>query len=110
MELNLEKIGKNVLVARTILGLTQEGLAKKIGMNQTWIQKVEKGEIDLCITNINKLSHGLNMEPINLLFSSPNQVFNFTNCTQSGNFQNCTINSVELIEKLASYIKSNKNQ
>ncbi len=109
MELNLDKIGKNVLIGRTILGLSQEGLAKKLGMNQSWVQKVEKGEVDLCISNINKLSEGLNIEPINLLFSSPNQVFNFTNCSQSGNFQNCTINSIDLIEKLVSHIKSNKN-
>jgi len=41
MELELEKIAKNVLITRTIKGFTQEGLASKTGMTHAWIQKVE---------------------------------------------------------------------
>ena len=77
MELELEKIAKNVLIARTIKGYTQEGLASKIGMTQAWVQKVEKGDIDLSVSSINKLSEGLKIKAINLLFSSPSQVFDF---------------------------------
>jgi transcriptional regulator with XRE-family HTH domain len=77
MELELEKIAKNILIARTIKGFTQEGLGSKIGMTQAWVQKVEKGEIDLSISSINKICKGLEIEPINLLFSSPTQILNF---------------------------------
>ena len=110
MELELEKIGKNVLIARTIKGYTQEGLGTEICMTQAWVQKVEKGEQDLSITTINKLSEGLDVDPQFLLFSTPQEVLNFNNCTQNGPFHQCTVNSEEFIEKLAKLFSSNETK
>jgi len=97
--MDINKIGENIRIARTIRGYSQEGLANALGKSQNWLQKVEKGEIDLSVNNISAISNELGVQPEFLLFSTPQQVFN--NCKQSGTFNNCVINSENLVEKLS---------
>lgn len=52
-----EKLGENIRIFRTIKGYSQEGLANKLGKTQNWLQKIEKGEIDIplsCLTELSK--------------------------------------------------------
>ena len=52
-----EKLGENIRIFRTIKGYSQEGLAYKLGKTQNWLQKIEKGEIDIplsCLTELSK--------------------------------------------------------
>lgn len=102
MELN--KIGENVRIARTIKGYSQEGLANKIGKSQNWLQKVEKGEIDLSVTCITELAKELELTPEQLIFAIPHQVFN--NCKQSGNNNHYINNSDVLFKQLLELLKT----
>jgi ribosome-binding protein aMBF1 (putative translation factor) len=104
----LEKIGENVRIARTIRGYSQEGLAAKIGKSQNWLQKVEKGEVDLTITCINELAKELELSPQQLIFTIPSQVFN--NCHQSGNNNNYINNSDDLIKQMIEVLNMLKNK
>lgn len=109
MIINREQITKNILLARTIKGFTQEGLASILGHSQQWLQKGEKAEIDLTLDQINRLSEALEVTPQFLLFSTTSQVFN--HCLNShgisgnGSLNNCTANNPELLEKLTSLQK-----
>jgi transcriptional regulator with XRE-family HTH domain len=104
MKIDEEQIAKNILLARTIKGLTQEGLAKAVGLSQQWKQKVEKAEVNLTIEHINSISNALDVTPQFLMFSIPSQVFNncFNNSSLSGtgSFNNCVINAPDVIEKV----------
>ncbi|GAB1447741.1 MAG: helix-turn-helix domain-containing protein [Bacteroidetes bacterium] len=102
--MELEKIGNNIRIARTIKGYSQEGLAKAIGKSQNWLQKVEKGELDISLTTLNELSKELNVQAEFLLFSSPSQIFN--NCNLSGTFNNCVVNSESFLEKINKLIET----
>ncbi len=81
-------------------GITQQGLGMLMEKSQNWVQKLEKGEIDVNLSTIKNLAEQLEVEPNQLLFNYPQQIFN--NCTQSGSgtFHNCVVNSEEIIEKL----------
>jgi ribosome-binding protein aMBF1 (putative translation factor) len=52
MKLDLKQIGDNIRIARVVRGYSQDGLANKIGKSQNWLQRVEKGEVDLSISCI----------------------------------------------------------
>jgi transcriptional regulator with XRE-family HTH domain len=105
MKIDIEKIAKNILLARTIKGFTQDGLVQAMGISQQWVQKVEKGEVNLTFEHINLLSETLGVTPEFLLFSSPSQVFNnsFNNSSLSrmnSSFNNCIINSPDFMKKI----------
>jgi transcriptional regulator with XRE-family HTH domain len=104
----LEKIGHNIKILRFAKGYTQENLSSAIGKSQNWIQKVENGEIDISINNLQDISKELGVSIEYLITFQPNQIFN--NCSQSGTFNNCTINSEKLITELINSIKSIKNR
>jgi transcriptional regulator with XRE-family HTH domain len=106
MELELGKIGENIRIARNIKGFSQEGLANKLNKSQNWMQKVEKGEIDLSITCIRNIANELEVPASFILYSTPAQVIN--NCTIGNNaqsFNNCIFNSESLFEKLINSIE-----
>jgi transcriptional regulator with XRE-family HTH domain len=53
------KLGENLRILRTIKGYSQDGLANKIGKSQNWLQKIEKGEIDIPLSCLNDISKEL---------------------------------------------------
>jgi transcriptional regulator with XRE-family HTH domain len=105
MKIDTEQIDKNILLARTIKGFSQEGLANKLGHSQQRLQKVEKAEIDLTFEQINRFSEALEVSPQFLLFSTPSQVlnncFNNSALSETGNFSNCVVNTPEILERIA---------
>lgn len=50
MKVCLEQMGENIRIARVFRGYSQEGLANKMGKSQNWLQRVEKGEVDMNIS------------------------------------------------------------
>ena len=51
------QIGENLRILRILKNYSQEGLANKLGKTQNWLQKIEKGEIDIplsCLTELSK--------------------------------------------------------
>ena len=55
------KIGIRIRELRNQMGLSQEKLAKKIGMDRTYFASVELGKRNISIVNIEKIANGLNV-------------------------------------------------
>ncbi len=58
----LLKFGKNVKMLREKSKLTQEQLAFRSGLHRTYIGMIERGERNITLINIEKLSKGLNVK------------------------------------------------
>ena len=84
---------------------SQEGLANKIKKSQTWMQQVEKGEIDISITMLGAVAQELGVTLLKLLSFSPNNVFN--NCIQCGGDNNTYIMSGDELIKILNANKKN---
>jgi transcriptional regulator with XRE-family HTH domain len=102
------KLGENIRIMRTIKGFSQDGLANKLGKSQNWLQKLEKGEIDIPLSCLDDLSKEFGVTPDYLLSFESKQVFN--NCTQSGTFNHCTINGEKLLIEIAQLLKKIENK
>lgn len=55
----LKKIGSNVKNARLKMGLTQEELGEKSGLDSRHIGFIERGEINSTVKTLSKIAHGL---------------------------------------------------
>jgi len=58
----LKKFGKKVREERKKLGLSQETLAEKAGVHRTYIGMIERGEKNITIANIHKISKALKVK------------------------------------------------
>ena len=59
--------GKVVREKRQDIGLTQENLAEKAGLDPTYVGSVERGERNIALENIIALARGLKCSPKKLL-------------------------------------------
>jgi transcriptional regulator with XRE-family HTH domain len=55
----LTNFGKNLRHIRKMQNLSQEELAEKVGLHRTYIGMVERGEKNITLLNIMKLSNAL---------------------------------------------------
>ncbi len=55
------QFGRAIRKRRMELGISQEGLAAKAGMNRTYVGDVERGNRNISLINIQKLVEGLDM-------------------------------------------------
>lgn len=63
----LQTFGAAVRRERKALGLSQERLAQKAGVDRTYIGMVERGERNLSLMNIVRISRALGVHPTKLL-------------------------------------------
>lgn len=56
-----ESYGRRLRLIRTHQGLTQEGLAKKIGIHPNYISDVENGRRNITLQAMAKIAHGLDV-------------------------------------------------
>ena len=56
-ELCLQEIGQRIIDRRKQLGLTQEALAEKIGVNREYISKIERGTANMSLKKIVNLTN-----------------------------------------------------
>lgn len=68
-KLLLNKFGETIRSERLKKGLSQEELASKAGVHRTYIGMIERGEKNITLTNIKKISVGLNI-PLEQLFKN----------------------------------------
>ncbi len=96
----LEKIGENIRVFRTLKRYSQHGLARKINKGQSWLQQLEKGEIDISISNLKELADELGVTIEKILSFSPKNIFNQCQYINGGNNQINIISGDELVKVL----------
>ena len=58
----LELLGNNIKVARQNLGISQEKLAEMSGLHRTYIGMLERGERNITVYNMYKISRALEIE------------------------------------------------
>lgn len=59
----LRSFGQRLRAERTKQGLTQEGLASRVGLHWTFVGQVERGTRNLSLHNVLKLAAGLGVDP-----------------------------------------------
>nr|WP_198984252.1 helix-turn-helix transcriptional regulator [Herbaspirillum sp. ASV7] len=58
--------GGNLRIARTLLGLTQAQLAKRAGIHRPVVSVIERGDQNISINLVIRLSHAVGYEPFEL--------------------------------------------
>jgi DNA-binding Xre family transcriptional regulator len=61
-----ELLGKNIARLRALQNKSQQGLASDAGVDQNWVQRMENGEENVTVTQLDKLSKALNVETAEL--------------------------------------------
>jgi predicted transcriptional regulator len=61
-----EVVGKNIYHYRNRLGISQETLAARAKMGSDYIAKCERGQMNMTLENIAKISKGLEISPAKL--------------------------------------------
>jgi transcriptional regulator with XRE-family HTH domain len=60
----LKQIGKNLQKARTARGLTQAELGVLVGLPQSHISKIERGETDFQWTTLEQIANAVGLSPV----------------------------------------------
>lgn len=55
----LKKVGRNIREARKAKGISQEALALASGLDRSYVGSVERGERNISILNLKKISYSL---------------------------------------------------
>ncbi len=63
----LSRVGERVRKFRKQKGWTLEELSKESGLHQSSISQIERGQRNLTLKNLNRLSEGLDVDPYQLL-------------------------------------------
>lgn len=63
----LDKFGIKVRKLRILLNISQEQLAERAGLHRTYIGMIERGEKNITLINIKKISNGLGVSVNELL-------------------------------------------
>jgi transcriptional regulator with XRE-family HTH domain len=66
---SIVEFGKKVKAARKENDLSQEEFASRAGLHRTYIGMIERGEKNITLINILKISHALNISASDLLES-----------------------------------------
>lgn len=72
----MDKISQNIKKFRELKGITREQLAGDLGMSISGYSKIERGEVDLSMSKIQKISEVLGVEISEILNFDATQIFN----------------------------------
>ena len=62
----MRRLGESIRRGRKFLNLSQEDFAEACGLHRTYIGQVERGEINISLANILRISRALKIEPSDL--------------------------------------------
>ncbi len=84
----LENIGHRIRVFRTEKGYTQEKMADLLNKSVSWYAKVEKGGIDISLSNIDTIAKIFGISAGDLVKSAEISIFNNTITNLNGALNN----------------------
>src|SRR5690554_1533857 len=87
----MKSVGNKIRKVRELKGFTQDYMASQLEISQRAYSKLEKEEIKLDWQRIEKISHILEIDPVDLVSFDDNLVFN--NSPQSGKNNTNTIHN-----------------
>lgn len=92
------KIGHKIKKLRELKNLTQEHMAKSIGISQGAYSRMELGETEITYSKLERISEELGMKPEEIIAFNESLVFNVMN-NQTGNGLVINNNQISEIEK-----------
>lgn len=75
----LELFGSKIREIRKAKGLTQEELAERCGLQNTYIGGIERGERNISLQSVDKLAEGLEVIPFELFKFDDLSLYNLSN-------------------------------
>lgn len=75
----MEKIGENIKKFRELKGITREVMASELGMSLSGYSKIERDEVDLTLSKVEKIAQILEVNIGQILNFDASQIFNITN-------------------------------
>ncbi|WP_419784291.1 helix-turn-helix domain-containing protein [Maridesulfovibrio sp.] len=70
MSKSTEIVGKNIRKLRKGLNLSQQQMAEQVGISYKYLGEIERGEVNLSVEILMKISNSFQIEPGNLLASN----------------------------------------
>jgi transcriptional regulator with XRE-family HTH domain len=80
--MDIKIISANIKKYRELKGLTREVVASELDMSVSGYSKIERGEIDLTITKLQKISEVLGVSASDILNFDVTNIFNISNNQQ----------------------------
>lgn len=116
--MDIKQIGDTIKKFRELKNISRETMAAEIDMSLSGYGKVERGEIDLTLSRIQKIAEVLKVDLQQVLNFDATQVFNITNNKSVQGVNNTHIHSDEyrdkyiqkLEEEIELFKKQNKNK
>lgn len=95
-------LGANIKKLREVKNLTQQELAKKLGITQRAYSKIENEEVNLSVSKLLEIAKILNVNPADILPNDGSHVYNNIVTNQKGNgfVINQAEKAIELYERL----------
>jgi transcriptional regulator with XRE-family HTH domain len=100
----VKKISDNIRKFRELRNITREEMADKLGLSLSGYSKIERSEVDLTITRVQKIAEILKIELSKLMNFDATQIFNMSNNTNTFGGNDATIN-IQSDEYVQKYIK-----
>jgi transcriptional regulator with XRE-family HTH domain len=88
----MQSIGLKIRKLRELQDLTQENMAKALGVSQPLYSKIERGEVDITYSNLKKIAQLLNVNEAQLLSFDGNMMIQKINEHQNGGQAGFVIN------------------
>ncbi len=77
--MDIKKVGDNIKKLRELKNISREWLAEKAEMSLSGYSKLERGEVDLTLTRVQKISEALGVSVSQVLNFDATQIFNISN-------------------------------
>lgn len=94
--MNIEKLAENIKNLRELKNITRDMMADELKMSLSGYSKIERGEVDLTISKIAKISEVLEVDISRVLNFDAKEIFNIhNNVEESGAKNEFTIKQYE---------------
>ena len=103
-----KQIGKRVKIARILIDITQEELAKRIGVEPVTVSRMESGSRNITAVEIEKLSKALN-RPLSYFYEGKEEEYQKVDNLRV-NFKDLDSKDLEVIERVVSQIREIKRE